>query len=286
MKRNMGMVLPMTLIVMTILISISLMIVIRTDTLLTEQAYEQNRWAARLKINDAEHRLFLSMLVGEQEPGGFSLGNVYIPVDGEPLKLSNDVIVRVQDQAGVLSLRFYDHDKMSKLLSSYHVSDPRVVSELIFKWQDPHSDYGRGALFRSLDELMLIKEVTPNVYNGEYGDGLRDYTALLGSSWVNYASIPDGLLSRDVYDFSPAEIDNIKRYKRNRQWQLLSDVIFKNGLSNEGLELTQSSRYYIYFEYNGYRARGEYQIRTTSRFPPRRSIWFFPDNERFAIKND
>lgn len=286
MKRSMGMVLPMTLIVMTILISISLMIVMRTDTLLTEQAYEKSRWAARLKINDAEHRLFLSMLVGEQEPGGFSLGNVYIPVDGEPLKLSNDVVIRVQDQAGVLSLRFYDHDKMRKLLSSYQVTDPRAVSELIFKWQDRHSDYGRGALFRSLDELMLIEGVAPTVYNGEYGDGLRDYTALLGSSWVNYASIPDGLLSRDIYDFSPADIDKIKHYKRDRQWRSLSEIVSKNGLSNEGLELTQSSRYYIYLEYNGYRSRGEYQIRTTSRFPPRRSLWLFPDNERFAIKND
>lgn len=286
MKRSMGMVLPMTLIVMTILISISLMIVIRTDTILAEQAYEKSRWAARLKINDAEHRLFLSMLVGDQEPGGFSLGNVYIPVDGEPLKLSNDVIVRVQDQAGVLSLRFYDHDKMSKLLSSYQVSNPRVVSELILKWQDRHSDYGRGALFRSLDELMLIEGISPTVYNGEYSDGLRDYTALLGSSWVNYASIPDGLLFRGIYGFSTNEIENIKRYKRHRQWRSLSNMVKKNGLSNEGLELTQSSRYYIYYEYNGYRARAEYQIRTTGRFPPRRSLWLFPDNERFTIKND
>ncbi|MBO0505574.1 hypothetical protein [Aeromonas veronii] len=286
MKRSMGMVLPMTLIVMTILISISLMIVIRTDALLTEQAYEKNRWAARLKINDAEHRLFLSMLVGDQEPGGFSLGNVYIPVDGEPLQLSNDVIVRVQDQAGILSLRFYDSDKMKRLLSSYQVSDPGGISEHIFMWQDRYSDYGRGALLRSLDELMLIEGVSPQVYNSEYKDGLRDYTALLGSSWVNYASIPDGLLSRNVYDFSPAEIKKIKQYKRDRQWRLLSEFVSKNGLSNEGLELTQSSRYYIYFEYNGYRSRGEYQIRTTSRFPPRRSLWLFPDNERFAIKND
>jgi len=286
MKRGMGMVLPMTLIVMTILISISLMMVTRTDAILTEQAYEKSRWAARLKINDAEHRLFLSMLVGEQEPGGFALGNVYIPVDGEPLKLSNDVVVKVQDQAGILSLRFYDHDKMKRLLSSYQVSDPSSVSEHIFKWQDLHGNYGRGALFRSLDELMLIEGISPQVYNGDYSDGLRDYTALLGSSWVNYASIPDGLLSRGIYTFSSTEIGKIKKYKRNRQWRSLSNILLELGLNNEGLELTQSSRYYIYYEYNGYHARGEYQIRTTSRFPPRRSLWLFPDNERFYIKND
>lgn len=288
MRHNSGMILPMTLMIMTILISITMMMIVRTEGMVSEQVYERNKWDARLRINDAEHRLFLSMLVGEQEPGGFSLGDTYIPIDGHPLKLKNDVTVRIQDQAGLLSLRYYDHDKMSRVLSSYKIQDTKRIADEIFNWQDKFNKYkyGRGAPFRTLDEVMMVAGISHAVFNNEYGDGLRDYITLLGSSWTNYAAIPDSLLSRGIYDFTSGDLDKIKKSKRDRKWASLSAILKENSLGNEGLELTQSSRYYIYYEYNGFRGRGEYQIRTSSRFPPRRSLWYFPDYERLWVAHD
>lgn len=311
-SRQQGLILPLTLIILAILTTMGSLLLQRNHQLIEQVELRRDQWQARLAIHNAEQRVMLTFLVGDQEPGAYRLGEVQLRTDGTPLKLSNDVWVSVQDQAGLLSLRYQRPDALHTLIRSF-VAEPQAsnITHRILAFQRPVSGEAalnqqhapREALMRSLDELMLIDGITPQWYNGrsnlrpfdqypQDGErfsalqqwqplpdvGLRDVLTLTGSSYINYASVPETLLRR-IYRATDADIERLNRLKSQSNWSGVASTLTDLGLMS-GFQLTPSSRYIIRYQFGDIQARGDYQVRTTT-LPPRRRSWYFPDRYRY-----
>lgn len=282
-RRQQGMILPLTLLILAILLIMSSLMIQRSDSQLNSLHVDRQLWEAQLKFHSAEQRTQFAMLVGDQEPGGYRLGDTFIPTDSEPLLLSNEVTIRVQDQAGLLSLFYIQKTLLVNLFNSYYGADQAnsIVNDIINQQNiDAEQPAGRGAPFRSLDELMLIPGITADLYNGR-GDepGLKHWLTLSGSSWVNFAAIAPGLMAR-IYAVGELELESFIAARKRGQWRQVQTMLLDWGLGGQGSDLTPSSRYLIEYEYKGIRAKGDYQMRTSAGVPARRRAWYFPEVTR------
>lgn len=282
-RSQQGMILPLTLLILAILLIMSSLMIQRSDSQLNRLYVDRQIWEAELAFHSAEQRVQFAMLVGEQEPSGYRVGDTFIPTDGEPLLLSNQVTIRVQDQAGMLSLFYINKTLLLNLLNSYYVPDQaNSIANAIIEWQniDAEVPSGRGAPFRSLDELMLIPGITPEIYNGTADEpGLKHWLALSGSSWINFGAISPGLMQR-IFTVGELEIANFVEARKRGRWSQVQEMLAQWNLAGQGSDLTPSSRYMIEYEYKGIRAKGDYQIRASAGNPARRRGWFFPDVTR------
>ncbi|EEY50294.1 hypothetical protein VCSRO93_3485 [Vibrio cholerae] len=301
--RQRGVVLPLTLIIIAVLSAMASIVMLRDKSNLIDTESLRDQWQARLAIHNAEQRLFYAMLAGEQQPGAYQLGNTLLLTDGTPTRLSNDVWVSIQDHAGLMSLRFVDKKLLTELLRAY--LGPGVDSnttQAIIDWQTPGgtlpidgSRIPRQALFRSLDEVMLIPGITPDIYNGRWSlineanpldnelsslpkYGLRDLLTLAGQDHLNYAAMPDILL-QILYGFKSDDIDRLNRLKANTNWRGVQSTFQSLGMPFSENSMSPSVDYTIRFQYKGVKARGEYEIYPYSLPIPRIS-WYFPDQTR------
>lgn len=282
-RTQQGMILPLTLLILAILIIMSSLMIQRSDGQLNRLHVDRKLWQAQLKFHSAEQRVQFAMLVGDQEPGGYRLGDTFIPTDSEPLLLSNDVTVKVQDQAGLLSLFYINKSLLLNLLNSYYSADQaNEIANAIIDWQNISAEvpYGRAAPMRSLDELMLIPGITPEIYNGTASQpGLKKWLALSGSSWINFGAISPALMAR-IYSAGELEIEAFITARKRGRWNQVRQILFDWGLGGGEQALTPSSRYMIEYEYQGIRATGDYQLRASAGTPARRRAWYFPDVTR------
>ncbi|MBY7854809.1 S-protein secretion component K [Vibrio fluvialis] len=304
-----GVVLPLTLIIVAVLTLMVSILLGRSYHSMNETRVMREQWEARLKIHSAEQSVQFAIMVGIQSPGAYQLGDVQLRTDGSPTKLSSGVWVSIQDQSGLLSLRFLRKGLLRQLMRSYF-PEPMAgnIVDNIIRYQTPNmrdskleSIMPREALFRSLDELMLISGISPELYNGavnttrsegassekigeveedaDFGPkGLRDFLTLSGSERMNPAAIPNELLRR-VFALNQQDIDRLERLKDRRDWNGVVSSLSAVGLDVTGVAVP-SSFYIIRFQYNGVQARGDYQIRSTT-LPPRKRDWFFPDSYRY-----
>ncbi|MGP7735190.1 type II secretion system protein GspK [Oceanimonas smirnovii] len=288
MNKQQGVVLPLALIVITIMVTMASILLVRSNAEIDEAALVQEQWQARLKINDAEQELLLSMFAGEQLPGGYNVGDLFIPTDGTFIKLKNGVEVAVQDLAGLLSLHYLRRAELVRLFTGY--TDEQQATDIvnhIIRWQRQNADgealaLERNAPFRSLDELMLIPGITPDMFNdNDERPGLRSVLALSGSSFVNFAAVPDFLLVH-AFGLTDNDVSRVTSLKERRKWDDISAMIFDLGIAVDQ-SLIPSSRYRVLYKYNGVSARAEYQVRTTIPLPPRKRLWYFPDHERHFL---
>lgn len=304
-KSQFGVVLPLTLIIVAVLTLMAGIALTKTNLLVDDARQSKARWEAKRAIHSAEQRVQFAMMVGIQHPGAFQLADTQLRTDGTPTKLSNDVWVSIQDQAGLLSLRFVRKDLLRQLFRSY-INEPGASNlvNAIIHYQTESMDASsqrntvvRQALFRSLDELMLIPGITPEWFNGkrnlnlegnpwtsiptplrEYG--LRDFLAISGSENVNLAAVPNEMLKR-VFSLNQQDIDRIERLKERGDWNGVVSSFNALGLSlSATLQSVPSSFYIIRYQYGSVQARGDYQVRSTT-LPPRKRSWYFPDNYRY-----
>ncbi|OOF20396.1 hypothetical protein BZJ17_13145 [Salinivibrio sp. IB574] len=282
MNKQQGIVLPLTLVIISMLLTIGSMMLIKADTKLQSAVSASKRVDALLHIHSAEQRLFFGMLAGERLPMGYQIGDLFLRTDGEPIKLDNGVHVSLQDLKGLVSLRYIKKVNLVSILRLY-VSEKEAdeIASSIIRWQSQdNGGYGRQDLFRSMDELLLIDGITPEIYNGTASKpGLRDLTVLNHAIDVNYAVVPNYVL-KHVYGLSGYEISRIEYLKVNQRWRELESYLYEIGL---GSELTPSTRLRVQYEYNGVRASAEYRIRPGTSMPPPIRMWRFPDYERYFL---
>ncbi|NAX45374.1 MULTISPECIES: hypothetical protein [unclassified Vibrio] len=301
-----GVILPLTLIILAILTVMASVVMVRDRNKLAETEQMRDQWQARLEIHNAEQRVMYAMLAGEQQPGAYQLGNTLLLTDGTPVKLSNDVWVSIQDQAGLLSLRFMDRKLLTELFRHYLGPGSDVnTTQAIIDWQTPGGEVPinqtiipRKALFRSLDELMLLPSITPEIYNGRWNIvdqetqttevealinlpkfGLRDLLTLSGQDHLNYAATPDILL-QILYGFTADDIERLDRLKANANWRAVQSSFQSLGMTFGEGSMSPGVDYTIRFQYQGVKARGEYEIYVYSLPVPRIS-WYFPDQYRY-----
>lgn len=274
-----GAILPLTLMIIAILMMIGSILVIKSNSSISDAQIAKDRFEARLKIHSAEQRLFFGIYAGERLPVGYQIGNLFLRSDGEPVLLSNGVSLSIQDIMGLVSLRFIKRNELRTLLSIYVDSETaKDITEKIISWQRRNPEnYGRQDLFRSMDELLLIDGITPDIYNGtENKPGLKNLFALNNAIENNFSVVPNFLL-KNMYSLTNEQIDRIEKLKIKKRWNHLSRYLSELGL---GSELVPSSRMRVYYEYNGFRAVAEYQIHSATSLPPPIRLWRFPDNKR------
>lgn len=283
MRTQQGMILPLTLLILAILLIMSSLMIQRSDSQLNRLHTDRQLWEAQLKFHTAEQRTQFAMLVGDEEPGGYRLGDTFIPIDGEPLLLSNDVTINVQDQAGLLSLFYINKSLLFNLLNSYYGADQASqIAKAIIDWQNINAEtfYGRGAPMRSLDELMLIPGITPEIYNGSVSQpGLKQWLVLWGVDWINYGAISPKLLVK-LFAVGELEIERFVEARKGGRWSEVQQILSDWGMPGQLDALVPSARYAIEYEYQGIRAKGDYQIRVSADTPAQRRGWYFPDVTR------
>ncbi|CAM3774822.1 hypothetical protein VA7868_02561 [Vibrio aerogenes CECT 7868] len=311
--RQSGIVLPLTLIILAVLTLMASSLLSKGQDQ-SDKAFRLNQqWQARLAINNAEQRVLFAMMVGDQLPGGYQLGDTVLLTDSSNTKLSNGVWVSLQDHAGLVSLSFIDKSILTELVRSYIPGPDAVrVTQAIIDWQRrpengsqlPSYDdqvLPRNSPFRSLDELMLIPGITSQIYNGrrnlaeaeenpqnEAGSlpelpkfGLRDLLSVRGaeSDGINFAAVPDAILSR-AFHVTPYNLDVLRRMKQRGNWAGIRRFLASNNISTGAADSVPSSFYTIRFQYHGIQARGIYRV-LPRMLPTPRLIWYFPDNFRY-----
>ncbi len=230
--RQRGVILPLTLIIIAVLIIMGSILLKRNATLIEQAQMQRDRWQARLNINDAEQRLYYTFLAGIDEPAAFRLGDVQLRLDGTPVELSNGVTVSIQDQAGLLSVRYLRPALIEQWLRAFMpVAQAQNVTARITAFQQrpqeegPVRESARQAMMRSQDELLVIDGITPEQYNS------APYIAASGNSSVSGQSN-----TRSAQASSAAANDNadskIPAYLRPSQPYGLKDVLMLSGASS------------------------------------------------------
>ncbi|SHO57581.1 hypothetical protein VQ7734_03351 [Vibrio quintilis] len=311
--KQSGAILPLTLIILAVLTVLVGSLLSRGQEQADKTLRLNKQWQARLAINNAEQRVLFAMMVGDQLPGGYQLGETLLLTDSSNTKLSNNVWVSIQDHAGLVSLSFIDKSALTELIRSYIDGPDSIrIAQSVIDWQLPVKDapflfqgsegqaLPRNSPFRSLDELMLIPGITSQIYNGkrnlaeeENPDsdekessewpkfGLRDLLSVRAaeSDGINFSSVPDAILSR-VYHVTPYNLDVLRRMKKRGNWTGVRRFLASNNISTGSADSVPSSFYTIRFQYQGIQARGIYRV-LPRMLPTPRLIWYFPDNFRY-----
>lgn len=231
-SRQRGVILPLTLIIIAVLIIMGSILLTRNATLIEQAQMQRDRWQARLKINDAEQRLYYTFLAGIDEPAAFRLGEVQLRLDGTPVELSNGVVVSIQDQAGLLSLQYMRPTLIEQWLRpSMSVAQAQALTTRLQAFQQqpreeqPASPSARQAMMRSQDELLVIDGITPKQYNS------APYIVTSGNSSASGQSN-----TRSAQTNTAAADDNadskIPTYLQPSQPYGLRDVLMLSGASS------------------------------------------------------
>ncbi|SIN79555.1 hypothetical protein [Salinivibrio sp. ES.052] len=304
-KKQRGVVLPLTLIILAVLTAMASIVILRSDRSIEQATYVRDKWHARLDIHNAEQRLFFAMYGGESQSGGFQLGETLLRTDSAPTRLSNNVWVSLQDADGLVGLTFVDKDRLSKVMRHFY-PEPQasnIVSRII-AWQSTtgttltatEGPEPRYDLFRSLDELMLIPGISAEDFNGSWtmkGEnrltnccqfGLRDLVSIRARTSPNLIAMPHVLL-KILYGLNDATLARLSRLKRDANWRGVA-----SSLRNMGVPFTSDSQfpgkeYIVRYQSGDIRARGRYEI-LPYQFPPKRMTWYFPDQYRYFDSRD
>ncbi|HAS6168990.1 TPA: general secretion pathway protein GspK [Vibrio vulnificus] len=309
-RRQSGVILPLTLVMLAIIATMATMLTTNSQRAIREATVAKDHWQAKLAIHNAEQRVLYAMLTGEQQPGAYQLGQTTLQTDGTPAQLSNGVWVSVQDQAGLLGLTFINRSQMHAVLRGF-LGEPSAsnLTRQLINWQkEQQSDIDtylnqenapRGALFRSLDEVMLIPGMTPELYNGQYWDlanqkapngsegspvpGFRDLFVLRGAAEPNLAATPPYLLNK-LYGFNQEDIARLQEQKARANWRGVEFSLRTMGVPVAQENFIPGKFYSVRFQYQTIQARGEFEI-NSYLLPTPRITWYYPDLFRFVENN-
>ncbi|RJG42729.1 hypothetical protein [Motilimonas pumila] len=283
-----GAVLPLTLIILAILSILAMTLSQRAAGYLDTAVDYKKQWQAELTIHNAEQRVLLTLIAGDFKPGRIDIGNTRLPIYGKPYKLSNGVMVKVQDEAGILNIL---HARQKDVISLFRNLGYGTVSASLaaeaFAWQNPSSNYtssdnARGFPYRSQDEFLELTQMKPELFNGRGHNALaiKDYLLAAGPGWLNYAAMPEVIL-RSVMSVKQEELQQINTLRERGRWRELEMMMRRLGMYGDGLEFTPSPNFVVNYEVDGFRAKGNYKLVTASHVLFEKRIWQFPDQDRF-----
>ncbi|MCE0558532.1 MULTISPECIES: hypothetical protein [unclassified Motilimonas] len=290
MNKMSGAVLPLTLVILAILTIMALTLTQKSNGYLDQAIEYKKQWQAEIQIHNAEQRVLLTLISGHFSPGSITLGNTNLPIYSEPYVLSNDVEVKVQDEAGLINILHASSKTVVRLLNNLGYSEQATdITNEAFAWQSPLRTIpvqlplsARNLPFRSEDELLELPSMKPDYFNGKQ-DGtlpIKDYLLVSGPGWMNYAAMPEQVLTATL-SLNLNELDRIKELRARNKWDELKPIFRGYGMYGEGLEFSPSPNFIVNFSYKGYRAKGSYKMLSASHYLYEKRIWNFPKQDRF-----
>ncbi|MFO6423852.1 hypothetical protein [Motilimonas sp. KMU-193] len=290
MNKMTGAVLPLSLVILAILTIMALTLTQKSAGFLDQAFAQKNQWQAELAIHNAEQRTLLTLIAGNYSPSLIKLGGTEISIYGKSYELSNDVEIKVQDQAGLINLLHASYKPLVKLLGNLgYARQANSIATEALAWQSMQSTIpvklpltARKLPFRAQDELLELPSMKPEYFNGNQPNTLaiKDYLQVAGPGWFNFGSMPLPVLTA-VLSLNKEEIKTIEDLRARNRWIELEPLLRQYGMYGEGLELSPSTSFIVNYQYQGYRARGSYKILAASFYLYEKQIWNFPDQDRF-----
>lgn len=299
-NRQQGFVIPLVLIIIAILTSLAMGLSHQSRNQLKNLQRHETQWKTELAYRSALHRIIYALLIGQVDYNVVKVNQLEIPIDDRSFKI-DDINVRLQDIAGLLSLGIYRPEWLYRLLA--HLTDDqramRICQEL-GDWIDENNivqrhgmelnDYiqagiayrPRNKMIRSLDELLELPSMTNELYNGsETMQGLRDLLVAGGSQTINAATAPKIVLQAAI-NVPQEQWRSIWAARESENWSLLSKLLPAG--SPAFADLGPFSPAYIYriiMQKPGEKAMRIIVRLTPDNDPPYKiQQWYYPDDDR------
>ncbi len=260
--RVRGFVLPLVLIVIALLSVLSLGLSQMARNRMLDLQLRKDVWADSRVGQDVIHQNVYAMLVGDYREQEILVSGQMIPLDGRSV-IMQGVEVKIQDVAGLFSLAIYSRVKFSQLLKT--LTDEQVASRIsseLADWVDEDDirqfrgmeavNYASKGLpqsprnkpIRSLEELLELPSMTPDILNGtDQTDGLIDLVVAGGADHFNIATAPDRVVGPVLGLSKGAEIKVLEAKKQKNWVQVLSLIDTSNWVFNDLSPFAHGSRY-------------------------------------------
>jgi len=291
-----GFVLPMTLIVLALLTTLSMGLSQMARHAVADAQQRQALLQQELVMKSAAQRAVYYLLVATPKVRTVVAGDVELAVDGQWLSWG-DVEVSIQDAAGLMGLAVYNQDAFERLLATWmDQSAAHGLAARLGDWIDGDSftrpggmeaaDYlkasapmlPRDGLMRSLDGLLELPGMTQDLYNGHDGlPGLRDLMLAGGTGFFNPASAP-AVLVGPMLAVSGQHEKQLLALKKKHDWATMR-MLVPHG-SNMDVEYHPGYAFILRFRIGALHGRAMYRLSPAKTVPYRLIMWQYPDHVR------
>ncbi|MBN4073527.1 general secretion pathway protein GspK [Mariprofundus ferrooxydans] len=295
-----GFVLPMTLIILALLTTLSMGLSQMARHAIADVQHRQAVFDQELLMKSAAQRALYYLLIGVPKPRTFVSNDFTLAVDGQ-WQSWDDVKISIQDAAGLMGLAMYNQSAFERLLTTYlSQSDATTIAAQLGDWMDEDSftrPYGmetndylkasmpmlpRDGLLRSLDGLLELPAITPELFNAtDRADGvdgvlgLRDLLLAGGADYFNPATAPDILM---LPMLGGANNKSILSLKKKHDWASMKKLF----PSRAGFDVEYSPAYTFVFRFRsaGMTGRAMYRLAPAKTVPYQLIMWQYPDHVR------
>ncbi|MCK5905536.1 MAG: general secretion pathway protein GspK, partial [Gammaproteobacteria bacterium] len=212
--NSQGFALPITLIVLSLLVVLSIGLSQMAGLNIAKIKQRQDHLTNELQLKNINQWVLYRLLTGTPSKHTRQSSTFSLPVDNSPIYYQN-IKVQVQDAAGLMGLALYNQKKFEKLLKQItdKTSATKIAAQLkdwidkdsltsyqgmevtgYIKTQQPMLP--RNHAIRSLDELLELPAITPKLFNGSKNkQGLKEFILAGGTMTHNIATTPNVLLT-------------------------------------------------------------------------------------------
>ena len=262
-----GFALPLVLIILALLTALSFgltRLVSANMQLLQERKTE---WAEELQLRDALEKAVHMLLVGKYDPTSVSIASASLPLNSVPTVI-NELTVRVQSWSGLYSLSLLGYQNTNAVFRQ--IMDSKSAQQLsaeLGDWIDEDTrgrfrggegaDYAtrkmlqrpRNAPLRSIDELLELPSVTPDMMNGSGNTpGFRDLFLAGGEDNFDLGTAPD-ILVGPLLGLSGATAREVIEARKESDWSKVRFLIDENHwVFNDHSAFYKGQKYRLEFE--------------------------------------
>lgn len=289
----------MTLIVLALLTVLAMGLSQMARGSLSDVQLRRDSFDAEVQLKSAGQWTLYQLLTSEADKFVLRNEKISLPINNSALSWKQTE-VRIQDAAGLLGLGYYNQDSLKRLLELYLPSqEAKVLAARVGDWIDSDQiarqhgleavDYIKAGLpmlprngpLRSLDELLEIPGITPELYNGdEQHPGLRDLLMAGGAGYINLATAP-AILIGPMMGVDAKAAKAMLLMRQRAEWGPLSQRIQVPDFFGRNQSFTPDVQFRVKLKTDkGYSARAIYRLTPGKPVPYELILWQYPDFNR------
>ena len=264
-----GFALPLVLIILTMLTALSFGLTRMVSANMQLLQERKTQWAEEMLIRDAFEEVVLVLLVGEYDPRSVRFESTVLPLNNTPTNI-NGLVVRIQSWSGLYSLSLLGHKNTSTVFQQLTDGKSALqISAELSDWIDEDdrrqfrggeaADYAskkasqrpRNAPLRSIDELLELPSVTPDMMNGSDDvPGFRDIFLAGGEDNFDLGTAPDILIG-PLLGLSDNTVREVIQAREEGDWSKVRFLIDENHwVFNDHPPFYKGLKYRLEFENN------------------------------------
>lgn len=291
--------LPLVLVILATLTVMSITLSRMAKGVVGLAHHQQQEWRDELLINDAFQQLVVLLMTANRTPGTIEASGISIPADGRWVQFAG-LQISVQDANGLFLIQPSTAMWQALLKAYLPERDAVQVAARIVDWLDADGIASNGGMeraeylaaglsvmprngsLRTLDELLNIPGITPQLFNTAK-DGmpaLRDILFLNNTqAGFNPITAPS-LVLKTKMNMGDNEVRDFIRYREQKNWAQLEMILGPARLGEEtklhmGLEFVILMR-----TDSGRQARMALRVTASHLKPYEILYWYYPDYER------